>query len=339
VSDPTTTPPGATSAPGVRSRPTSDDDGRPFASVVVPVYDDPEGLRTTLSSLVEATYPRDRHEVIVVDNGSTDRTPAVAEAFAGSHDRVRSVVEPRGGSYAARNAGIEAARGSVLCFVDADMTVPPDWLERVVERMAEADADYLACDVELAPTDGSTFAERYVRRTAFPIEQYVTELSFAPTCCLCVRAAVIEDVGAFDERMTSSGDREFGNRVAEAGYDLQFAPEITMTHPPRRSVADLIGKAVRIGRGTYQLRRYHASRYGSRLGVLVNPGTYAPPLPSRLARAVRGWEEMGLADRVAFGLFAWALVVARAYGKLRGAAADVASALPTGRMRPYTGPQ
>jgi glycosyltransferase involved in cell wall biosynthesis len=296
---------------------------RPFVSVVVPVYEDPVGITTTLGALTTQTYPDDRHEVVVVDNGSSDNTPDMVGEIARVRDPVRLVVEPNGGSYAARNAGIESARGSVLSFVDADMWVGPDWLERVVGRLAETDAAYLACDVELpAPSGRQSLVERYNRRTAFPVREYVEEWAFAPTCCLTVRREVVEDIGAFDDRLVSSGDREFGNRVADAGYDPVFAEDVTMTHPPRTTLSSLVGKAVRIGVGSCQVRRYHPERYGRPLHKLANPLTYTPPLPRSMASHVRGWDGVPLSRKLSFALLSWVLTLAKAVGAWREALGD-----------------
>jgi cellulose synthase/poly-beta-1,6-N-acetylglucosamine synthase-like glycosyltransferase len=292
----------------------------PCVSVVVPVYEDPDGVVTTLGALLAQTYPTDRHEILVVDNGSSDDTPDIVERFATAHDHLRLLVEPAGGSYAARNAGIRSARGSLVSFIDADMWVEPGWLRAVAARMDETGADYLACDVELTgPSGNRSVAERYNRRTAFPVREYVEEWGFAPTCCLTVRRDVLEDVGPFDNRLVSSGDMEFGNRVEAAGYDLVFADGVTMMHPPRTTVSALVGKAVRIGRGRYQLRRYHPGRYGRPVAQLVNPLNYTPPLPRSMANYVQGWETLPGRWKLSFTLLAWVLTLAKAAGTVREA--------------------
>lgn len=288
---------------------------RPLVSVIVPVYEDPDGIATTLEALADQTYPIEDYEVVVVDNGSNDRTPTVVEEFARAHEQIGKIIEPAGGSYTARNAGIEVASGSILSFVDADMWVAPDWLESVVDRLDETGAAYLACDVELSESEGrQSLAGRYNRRTAFPIRKYVERWEFAPTCCLTVRREVIEDVGGFDDRFVSSGDREFGNRVADAGYDLVFAPDVTMIHPPRTNVEELVDKAVRIGRGRYQVRRYHPDRYGRPSTALANPLAYTPPFPRSMAEHVSGWTDVPTARKVQFTLLAWVLTLAKAAG-------------------------
>lgn len=302
---------------------------RPFVSVVVPVYNDPDGLAQTLESLTVQTYPADRHEVIVVDNGSTDDTPAVAHGFCSRHDHVTLVVEGAiQGSYAARNRGIRNASGEVIAFVDADVTVPADWLARVAAATAET--DYLACGVQLYTDGTETLASKYDRLSGFRVGWYVDELHFAPTCCLAVRAGVFDDVGLFDSRLVSSGDLEFGNRVHESGRTLTYRPDIRMYHPTRDSVAALLRKAARIGRGRQQLRRFYPDRYGSPLLGLVNPGTYLPPPPWAVGDRFRGWEGLSPLEKLVFYALVTLTGLARTAGAFREAVAEAVRRAPPG---------
>ncbi|MBX0324345.1 glycosyltransferase [Halomicroarcula sp. F13] len=236
----------------------------PDISVVIPVYEDPSGVRRTLQSVTDQTASASTYEVIVVDNGSGDATPTVVREFErAAPDLVTLVVEDEvRGSYAARNAGIARAVGDVVAFVDADMTVERSWVEAVVETMTE-DVDYVGFDVELVESTPNSVVDAYNRYTEFPVERYLTEDNFAPTCCLAVRREVFEAVGPFDDRLCSSGDAEFGKRVHEAGFDQQYEPSITMYHPTR-STRELLAKYVRIGRGLRQRERYHSELFDRR---------------------------------------------------------------------------
>jgi glycosyltransferase involved in cell wall biosynthesis len=292
----------------------------PFVSVIVPVYNDPEGLRDTLDTLVDQTYGEERFEVLVVDNRSLDDTRAVAADYAASYDHVRALDERRRqSSYAARVHGIRRASGDVLAFIDADMTVDDDWLERAVDRMDEEELDYMACNVELYSADEETLAAKFNRHSGFPIEMYVEEMHFAPTCCLLVRSEVVEEVGAFDVRFVSSGDREFGQRVHDAGFEMGFAEDVPMYHPARDSLSSLVKKSVRIGRGKHQMRRLYPERYGSSTLLLLYPGLYVPSLPRHVRRSIDGWEALDTGEKLKFFALSNGLKLAGAYGTVREA--------------------
>ncbi len=95
-------------------------------SVVVPAYNEERYLGRCLAALARQTYPADRFEVIVVDNGSTDATAELARRYG-----VRVIAEPRKGVAYARQTGFEAARGEVIASTDADTVVPPFWVSRI----------------------------------------------------------------------------------------------------------------------------------------------------------------------------------------------------------------
>lgn len=301
----------------------------PFISIIVPVYNDPDGVRTTLESLLELDYPTDRYEILVVDNDSTDETPETIQSYVDEYPHVRHLLEQEvQSSYAARNTAIEAARGEVFAFIDADMHVDADWLDRVAAELDDSGADYMGCDVELYFPGDRTLADKFDLLRGFDIDRYVNDLQFAPTCCLVVRREVMETVGTFDERLVSSGDLEFGNRVAAAGFDIHYASDITMYHPTRSSLRSNIKKAARIGRGRYQLSKYYPERYGSKLRRLFNPIGYLPPLPWLLKDTFRGWGELSRTEKVGIYIIATIASVARSYGRVSEALETTSTSRP-----------
>src|SRR5579884_1586824 len=99
----------------------------PQVSVVIPAHDREDTLRATLDCLLAQTHPA--WEAIVVDDGSSDGTAAVARAYAQRDERFRVHSQPRGGVSAARNAGIALARHPWLLFLDADDVIATKALE------------------------------------------------------------------------------------------------------------------------------------------------------------------------------------------------------------------
>ncbi|MDL5360560.1 glycosyltransferase family 2 protein [Halalkalicoccus sp. NIPERK01] len=269
-------------------------------TIIVPVYNDPKGVRTTIES-IRSEFTEFQARLCIVDNGSTDETPTVIDEYV--DDRITHLTETDiRSSYAARNTGIRNADSDILAFVDADMTVSEDWLESALETFRTSDADYMGCNVELTLPDEPTLSARYDHHTGFPVKQYLEHQHFAPTCCLFVRREVFEDVGLFDHRLTSGGDKEFGNRVHEAGYEMHFAEDVTMYHPTRNSLRELVKKDLRVGRGHCQLQRYHPDRYGK-------PGI--PPRPSGVKSPD---SDLPRRDRIAFGALSKILTSVRAAG-------------------------
>ncbi len=99
-------------------------------SVVIPAYNEARVIARCLGSLLDQTHRP--HEVIVVDDGSTDETQAIARGFGG----VTLLTQSHEGSGAARNRGAQAATGDILCFLDADMRFARDFLSRLIAPIA-----------------------------------------------------------------------------------------------------------------------------------------------------------------------------------------------------------
>lgn len=269
-------------------------------AVVVPVYNDPKGIQTTLDTLL-AQGTNCPYNIHVVDNNSTDETPEVIRSYDHEHVTLHHETDIQS-SYAARNIGIRNTNAELLAFVDSDMTVPENWLGTALQTVQRTDTDYMGCNVELTLPENPPFAARYDHHTGFPIEGYIERQHFAPTCCLFVRREVFEEVGLFDHRLISGGDKEFGNRVHDAGYELHFSEDVTMFHPTRDSLPALVKKDLRVGRGLCQLQQYHPNRYGT-------PGI--PPRPSGV-KSPDG--ELSINYRLAFETLSKLLTAVRGIG-------------------------
>lgn len=278
---------------------------RPKIAVIIPVHDNPDGIRATLDSLVDQATAY-AHQIIVVDNNSTDDTLAVVRPYEIEHDHVTLVQETNiQSSYAARNTGIRSTGGDIFIFLDADVCVPNKFLDTVIQNVQSKRADYMGCAVDLPLPNEPSAAALYDHHTGFPVQRYIQEQQFAPTCCLVVRRAVFEEVGLFDERLISGGDKEFGNRVHAAGYRLHYADDVTASHPPRSTTMALIRKELRVGRGICQLQRYYPGRFGA-------PGV--APRPSGV-RSVNNTDERFLGWR--FILLGMLLTLMRGIGYYR----------------------
>ena len=116
----------------------------PEVSVVVPIYNDAEYLPKCVDSILAQTYSD--FEVILVNDGSKDDSPAIAESYAEKDSRVRVVHKPNGGLSDARNEGMKYASGKYISFIDSDDFIEPDMLEKCVKALQSADADMVIFD-------------------------------------------------------------------------------------------------------------------------------------------------------------------------------------------------
>lgn len=178
----------------------------PVVSVVLPTRNRARYLETALASL-RAQVDAPPHELLVVDDGSTDDTVAVAAR----HGVKAIAARPPGGLNTGRNTGIAATRADLIAFVDDDVWVPPNWLNALVAGAARhPEAEALGGPIRgrlLGP------APRACGREQPPI----TTLDLGPSDCdaefvwganMAVRRAAIDRIGPFDESLNGNGDEE-----------------------------------------------------------------------------------------------------------------------------------
>ena len=195
----------------------------PLVSVVMPAYNMEKYLAEAVQSVLGQSWRE--LELVLVDDGSTDATPVMADQIAASDPRVRVVHKPNGGLSSARNAGIAAARGEHLCFLDADDAFLPDKIARQVELLRL----FPACDL--------VFSDYYLGRPGLtptfmscrqpppmPMREVFVYMNwFGPPLSVLLRRRLQERVGLFDEGLRASEDWDFWLRASRCG-EFSYVP-------------------------------------------------------------------------------------------------------------------
>lgn len=232
----------------------------PFVTVIIPVFNDAQGLQRCLTVLEQQTYAHDRYEVVVVDNGS-DSEPAIS-TVVNQFKRAIVVHELQPGSYAARNRGIESANGEVIAFTDADCVPTPTWLETGVKTLLSLPNIGLVAgrvDIFFKDANQPTAIELYESITAFPQAQLLEDHKGAATANLFTWKAVFDSVGRFNANLKARGDLEWGKRVFLAGYVQVYAEDVCVHHPARQSFDQLYRRTIRMAGGIYDLQNQQQS--------------------------------------------------------------------------------
>ena len=215
--------------------------GTPFLSVIVPAHQAAHLLDDTLGALAASSLPRDQWELIVVDDGSADRTSTVAAHWA---DRVLTLDAPARGPGGARNEGAHLARGSWLMFVDSDVRVHPDTLSVVADRVT-SDPGLVAVfgtydDAPAAPgliSEYRNLLHRYTHcRGAGDAETFWAG-------CGAVRRDAFFGVGGFDTRRfprPQIEDIDLGYRLRDAGGRILLDTSIQGTHLKRWTLGGML---------------------------------------------------------------------------------------------------
>ncbi len=221
-------------------------------SVIIPVLNDVDRLRTCLQALHQQTFPEDRYEIIVVDNGPSDDVAACVAQFP----NVRYLVETIPTQFAARNTAIKAAKGEILAFTDADCLPGRQWLAKGVEKITQTpNCGLVGGHIEVFPAnpDDPSPVELFEVITALPQEELIQRWGFGATANIFTYRHIFETVGLFDTALASGGDLEWGKRVSRAGYAVVYAPEAIIRHPARDSWKALRARTIRVIGGVHNI--------------------------------------------------------------------------------------
>lgn len=220
-------------------------------SVIIPVRDDAR-IRECLKGLFASDPDITANlEVLVVDNGPSEEIRAVVSEFPAQY-----VVELRRGSYAARNRGIEQARGDILIFTDADCVPPPTWL-RVI-RSAFEDG---SCRLAVGPSSGldETQVARWVQSVDDSRWSALSQSSVVNYCDTRNFAGRREIFAAerFDPELLNAGDVELGLRLTRRGEPIRFLPRMKTAHRNPSTLRSVLRRGIRRGRGIEAVHRKH----------------------------------------------------------------------------------
>jgi len=209
---------------------------RPRVSVVMPVYNAESTLAECLTRLCTSTFGE--FEVILVDDGSTDQTRAIAANFP-----VRIV--PTGGRVGpakGRNIGAREATGEIVFFIDSDVMVRPDTIERLVERFERDDVEGLV-GVQAAEMRYRDLPSQY--KNLWMRWTYVRQTGDVPlfyTTAAAIRREAFLRAGGFDERYATPSleDTAFGQKLARLGMRIRVEPALEVEHVKRYSLWGLL---------------------------------------------------------------------------------------------------
>ena len=212
---------------GLLYRPTPDVGHRPSVSIVIPVFNEGEGIHATVEACYEARYPRERLEVVAIDDGSTDDSWEQLLALRRRFPALVCVRFPENrGKRAAMAEGVRRSRGAVCVFIDSDSVIAPDGLEAIVQDFADERVGAVVGHADVLNKENAWIPQMQQVRyyIAFRILKASESLFGAVTCasgCLSAyrRQALVEVLREWEaqtflgRRATYGDDRALTNRV------------------------------------------------------------------------------------------------------------------------------
>lgn len=228
----------------------------PLVSVIVCCYNAATTLDECLGSLAQLSYPN--YEVIVIDDGSTDKTHLVAE-----NHNVRLIRVPNGGLSKARNLGIETATGEIVAFIDSDAYADQDWLYYIVNSLEEHDAAAVG-GPNLSPPQDGFIAQCIDQSPGNPTCVLVDNehAEHVPGCNMAFRKEAFEIVGKFDAEHRAAGDDvDMCWRLLVAEKKIVYHPSAVVWHHRRPSVKGYLQQQRGYGFAEAHLQRRYPGRF------------------------------------------------------------------------------
>jgi succinoglycan biosynthesis protein ExoA len=231
-----------------------------LVTVLVPARNEEGSIGAALDSVVSQTYPR--LQIVVVDDGSGDRTADIVRARAADDPRIELVPSRGSGIPAALNQGLAVARGTWLVRVDAHSTIDPRYVESLVAHLADGrwggvggrkdGQGRTPAGRAIAAAMGSRFGVGNSRYHYATETQEVDHLPFG-----AYPVEVLRRLGGWDERLVANEDFELDFRLRESGERLLLDPAIVIAWQSRQTVPDLWRQYLRYGRGKADVAVLH----------------------------------------------------------------------------------
>lgn len=293
-----------------RLEPSDAESPQPFVSVVMPVRDGARRVGATLEALLAQTYPRERYEIIVVDNDSSDGTRETVRTYPVTLLEERTVRSP----YAARNVGIGKARGAIIAMLDVNTVPRPDWLEQAIATLQSEEADLVGGRVRFLLSERPSLAEMFDSISNVKMESSIRARGVAKGGNLIVRKRVLDAIGPFPAHLRSGGDVLWTGQATRAGFRLVYASTAEVVYPAR-GLAPLLRKQFRVGRGQPDIWRDGGDRWLKRAARTILG--FRPPARTTIRRQLeeRGTPEM-LRRFTRIWLVAWCCSLATNFGRI-----------------------
>jgi glycosyltransferase involved in cell wall biosynthesis len=236
----------------------------PLVSVIVPARNEERSLEHCLASIVQQSYPKERVDVVVVENRSTDRTREVAERWAERHSQVRVLVSDAVNQAAAMNEGLQLAKGDVIARVDAHSWIDEHYVRNAVDALgrhpeaAGVGGPFLPVGTALLErVSGLARSSRLGVGSGYGSDRRTDEHPVQTVQCGVFRRDALEAIGGFDVAMAYGEDEDLNWRLLKRGRAIILCPGLRQFYRPRPNLYALARQYWNYGQGRLRVVLKH----------------------------------------------------------------------------------
>ena len=227
----------------------------PFVSIIIPCRNEKRFISKCLDSIIAQDYPKDKLEILIVDGMSDDGTRQVVNSYAKNYPFVRVLDNPRRITPCAFNIGIRDSKGDAIILMGSHSTYKSDYISKCIKYLFEYSADNVGGAMVTLPRNDTIFGKAIA--IALSHRFGVGGSTFRTGCKEpkwvdtvfggCYRRGVFEKIGLFNEKLASSQDMEFNQRLRKAGGKILLVPEIVSYYYARSDMASFCRNNFRNG--------------------------------------------------------------------------------------------
>lgn len=218
-------------------------------SVIVPVWNDERRVVKCINALKNQQFVPEAYEIIIIDNGSTDRTFEEIQGIKG----ITVLQELKPGSYAARNKGLSVAKGHYVAFTDSDCVPDKNWLASLIEcAKTQRDIGVVAGDVSFFKDEADEIDDASLAYESFfsmNQEEYARKGVCITANWLSKKKTLLE-LGGFNAKLKSGGDHDMAKRLTNNGLSVVFCKQAVVAHPARNK-QEILKKRRRVIGGSW----------------------------------------------------------------------------------------
>lgn len=152
---------------------------KPMVSVIIPVYNVEKYLTKCIESVLSQTY--ENIEILLIDDGSTDKSAAICEMYSEKHENIRVIHKSNGGLSSARNAGIDIATGDYINFLDSDDYILPEMYLEMLEHMLKQESQICICSIKKIDEEGNVIKESQLQEGTYSQKEIFRIMSLDST--------------------------------------------------------------------------------------------------------------------------------------------------------------
>lgn len=224
-------------------------------SVIVPFFNSERYITRCVEGLLQQSYPRENYEILMIDNNSSDASAETVRRYPG----IRLLSETKQGAYAARNRGLQEAKGEIIAFTDADCVPTHDWLHHIVTVMGQPELHIVLGRRNFGEHSFllSMLAAYDHERNHYVFNSGKKELYYGHTNNMAVKKKLFEELGPFMEWVRGADTifvRQTVNRYS--CHVVQYCPEIEVWHMEIDDLRKLYGKYFIYGRSSTGYGRF-----------------------------------------------------------------------------------